>query len=101
MRCAGSAATARAGAAAAQRSRPPAIRTEWQRLGWTESYLGYPITDERVMPDERGRFNHFRRPEAVDSAEYGSIYWRSDLGAHPVHWRVRKLWAGEGWELGW
>lgn len=35
------------------------IRDKWADLGWENSSLGYPVTDELTTPDGVGRFNHF------------------------------------------
>jgi uncharacterized protein with LGFP repeats len=49
------------------------IRAKWAALGWEQSFLGYPLTDETWTPDGRGRFNHFQG---------GSIYWTPETNAH-------------------
>ncbi|HEY9631344.1 MAG TPA: hypothetical protein V6C84_28980 [Coleofasciculaceae cyanobacterium] len=65
------------------------IRGKWSSLGWERSFLGYPLTDESVTPDGRGRYNHFQG---------GSIYWTPQTGAHEVHGAIRGKWAELGWE---
>ena len=65
------------------------IRDTWSRLGWEGSALGYPTTDERLVPDGRGRFNHFER---------GSIYWSPATGAREVRGGIRDTWSRLGWE---
>ena len=65
------------------------IRDKWAALGWETSILGYPITDELVTPDNRGRFNHFQG---------GSIYWTPETGAFEVQGLIRDKWASLGWE---
>jgi uncharacterized protein with LGFP repeats/glucose/arabinose dehydrogenase len=65
------------------------IRGKWQALGWENSVLGYPTTDETATPDGIGRFNHFQA---------GSIYWTQGTGAHEVHGAIRGLWQSLGWE---
>lgn len=67
------------------------IRNLWASLGWERSLLGYPLTDETVTPDGRGRYNHFQG---------GSIYWTPATGAHEVHGLIRNQWAALGWERG-
>src|SRR5260370_13056505 len=37
-----------------------AIRDKWAELGWEQSYLGYPVTDETPAPDGVGRYNNFQ-----------------------------------------
>jgi hypothetical protein len=51
------------------------VRDKWAELGWEQSFLGYPLTDEMPTPDGIGRYNHFSG---------GSIYWHPDTGAHEV-----------------
>ncbi|HEY0640258.1 MAG TPA: N-acetylmuramoyl-L-alanine amidase [Pseudonocardiaceae bacterium] len=65
------------------------IRAKWESLGWENSRLGFPLTDEITTPDGRGRFNHF---------EGGSIYWTPQTGAHPVWGDIRAKWESMGWE---
>jgi hypothetical protein len=66
-----------------------AIRDKWASLGWEQSLLGYPDTDETGTPDGVGRYNHFQG---------GSIYWTPSTGAHEVHGAIRDEWASLGWE---
>jgi hypothetical protein len=74
-----------------------AIAEKWNAMGRVE--YGYPITDESVTPDGRGRYNHFRaihqqrRPES-------SIYWTPETGAHAIYGAIRDAWAAHGWERG-
>jgi len=42
------------------------IRAKWAQLGWERSYLGYPISDELVTADGKGRYSIFQG---------GSLYW--------------------------
>ena len=51
--------------------------------------LGYPVTDETITPDGRGRYNHF---------QYGSIYWTPFTAAHETHGAIRERWASLGWD---
>lgn len=37
------------------------IRGRWASLGWEQSFLGYPTSDETGTPDGSGRFNPFQR----------------------------------------
>jgi hypothetical protein len=66
-----------------------AIRDKWASLGWEQSFLGFPTTDETETPGGRGRFNHFQG---------GSIYWSPQTGAFEVHGAIRDKWASLGWE---
>ncbi|WP_432570936.1 N-acetylmuramoyl-L-alanine amidase [Kineococcus sp. SYSU DK005] len=65
------------------------IRDRWAGLGWENSFLGYPLTDEVALPG--GAFNHF---------EGGSIYWSPRTGAQVVLGAIRDEWARLGWETG-
>jgi len=65
------------------------IRDKWANLGWENSFLGYPTTDELTTPDGVGRYNHFQN---------GSIYWYPNAGAFEVHGLIRDKWAELGWE---
>lgn len=47
------------------------IRARWEGLGWEQSYLGYPTSDEVDFPDG-GRANEFQN---------GGVYWWGDVGA--------------------
>ena len=44
------------------------IRQRWAQLGWEQSYLGYPITDEIDLVDGSGRVSRFKG---------GELIWRS------------------------
>ncbi len=65
------------------------IRKKWASLGWENSFLGFPVTDETATPHRYGSFNHFQG---------GSIYWNSVYGAHFVRGLIRDKWASLGWE---
>jgi LGFP repeat/PAN domain len=52
-----------------------AIRGQWSSMGWEQSVLGYPITDETDEIDGSGRFNLF---------EHGAIHWRRADGTITV-----------------
>lgn len=66
-----------------------AIRALWQSLGWENSALRYPVTDETATPDGVGRYNHF---------EGGSVYWTEATWAHEVHGFIKQKWSALGWE---
>jgi hypothetical protein len=51
------------------------IRDRWATLGWEQSALGYPISDETDELDGSGRFSLF---------EHGSIHWNRASGAITV-----------------
>ncbi|WP_239163889.1 hypothetical protein, partial [Actinoplanes lobatus] len=65
------------------------IRDKWAAMGWENSLLGFPKTDELTTPNGVGRYNHFQG---------GSIYWSPATGAHEVHGSIRDRWASLGWE---
>lgn len=67
-----------------------AIRAKWAEMGWENSPLGYPETDELTAPDGVGRYNHFSKA--------GSIYWTPSTGAHAVWGAIRVRWEELGWE---
>jgi uncharacterized protein with LGFP repeats len=69
-----------------------AILDKWGSMGWENSLLGFPVTDEGITPDRIGRFNHFNNN--------GSIYWTQAAGAYEVHGPIRTKWASAGWEQG-
>jgi hypothetical protein len=50
-----------------------AIREKWKELGWERSSLGYPVTDESMLSDGKGKFNRFQG---------GEIRWYPDSGAY-------------------
>ncbi len=51
------------------------IRGRWAALGWEQSALGYPISDETDELDGSGRFSLF---------EHGSIHWNRTSGVVTV-----------------
>uniref|UniRef100_UPI00403C0465 LGFP repeat-containing protein n=1 Tax=Streptomyces hayashii TaxID=2839966 RepID=UPI00403C0465 len=64
-----------------------AIRDKWAAMGWENSALGFPTTDETRTPNKPGAFNHFQG---------GSIYWSPTTGAHEIHGAIRDKWAAMG-----
>lgn len=67
-----------------------AILRRWMALN-REAGFGFPLTDELVTPDGRGRYNHFQN---------GSIYWTPQTGANEIVGAMKNLWAAAGWERG-
>ncbi|MGU3391543.1 LGFP repeat-containing protein [Sphingomonas sp. M1A8_2b] len=51
------------------------IRGKWAALGWENSFLGFPTSDETVG-GANGRFSNFQG---------GVVYWTPATGAHEVH----------------
>lgn len=68
-----------------------AIKDKWASLGWENSFLGFPTTDETATPDGFGRFNFF---------EGGAIYYHPNLGTYAVPKMIAEVWKKEGWEKG-
>lgn len=60
-------------------------------MGWENSYLKYPTTDELTTPNGKGKYNHFQG---------GSIYWTTATGAHAIRGNIKNKWADKGWEAG-
>ncbi|HTV34366.1 MAG TPA: PAN domain-containing protein, partial [Methylocella sp.] len=52
------------------------IRTQWAALGWEQSALGYPVTDEADQINGNGRFSLF---------QHGSILWNATTSAVTVN----------------
>ena len=73
------------------------IYAKWAQKGRAE--FGYPITDERVTIDGRGRYNHFRSMQHPNRPE-ASIFWSPQTGAHAIYGAIRDAWAQQGWERG-
>ncbi len=67
------------------------IKDKWASLGWENSFLGFPVTDETTTPDGFGRFNFF---------EGGAIYYHPHLGTFAVPRLIADVWKKEGWEKG-
>jgi uncharacterized protein with LGFP repeats len=68
-----------------------AIKDKWASLGWENSFLGFPKTDETATPDGYGRFNFF---------EGGAIYYHPNLGTFAIPNMIVEKWKKEGWEKG-
>jgi hypothetical protein len=71
------------------------IRKRWESLGWEQSYLGYPTSDE-VDFAEGGRANEFQN---------GGIYWWGDTGAIDlrdviVHYTGLNCFGETDWDQG-
>jgi hypothetical protein len=49
------------------------IRERWLALGGPASFLGYPTTGERDLPNGRGRFNDFERGQIAWSPAGGAV----------------------------
>ncbi len=71
------------------------IRAKWASLGWENSFLGFPMTDELPVPvsSGRGRANTFE-------GNRGAIAWTPNTGAHEVHGEIFRCWLRLGREDG-
>ncbi|GAB3622022.1 hypothetical protein GCM10027418_01040 [Mariniluteicoccus endophyticus] len=65
------------------------IKDKWASMGWENSRLGYPVTDESCGLKGGGCYQHFQG---------GSIYWSPATGAHFVVGLIKDRWASMGWE---
>ena len=65
------------------------IRDEYARMGWENSWLGYPVSAEN--PIRGGVFQRFQG---------GLVYWSPATGAHAVRGAILDLYARYGWETG-
>lgn len=73
------------------------IGERWLQIGAEQ--FGYPITDESVTGDRKGRFNHFRAFRADNSLiGESTIIWQPQTGAHQIYGAIRDFWAKNGWE---
>lgn len=68
-----------------------AIQDKWNSLGAERGQLGYPTSDERVLPDGQGRMNRF---------ENGAIYWHPKMGARHLGGTILDRWETFGFETG-
>ncbi|CCH89276.1 protein of unknown function [Modestobacter italicus] len=69
------------------------IRDRWAAIGWENSYLGYPKTDELTAPDGYGKYNQFSN---------GMIYWTGGTGAHDIAaGPIFNTWASLDYEKSW
>jgi uncharacterized protein with LGFP repeats len=68
------------------------IRQKWADMGWERSSLGYPISDELPVGDNRGRYSNFQG---------GTIFWSAETGAHEMHSAIMPKWIGLGGGRGW
>ncbi|MBA3459188.1 MAG: hypothetical protein H0T46_04450 [Deltaproteobacteria bacterium] len=63
------------------------ILEKWGAQGWELGVLGYPVSDEEWVTDQRGRVSHFER---------GSIYWSPATGAAAIRGPIRTKWLAMG-----
>ncbi|SCQ57919.1 Large surface protein A [Propionibacterium freudenreichii] len=67
-----------------------ATLAEYQAIAGTNSYLGFPTSDERSAAGG-----------TVQDFEHGKIYWNPSTGAHAVHGAVLTEFGNNGAEGGW
>jgi hypothetical protein len=60
------------------------IGAKWLEWGAEGGLLGYPLSDEMMLADQRGRHSEF---------EHGSIYWTPEYGAHEINGAIRDEWV--------
>ncbi len=65
------------------------VRSKWSDMGWEQSLLGYPLTDERCGLKDGGCYQTFQG---------GSIHWTRGTGAHWTRGTIRSKWSAMGWE---
>ncbi|MBF0359722.1 MAG: hypothetical protein HQK49_01865 [Oligoflexia bacterium] len=63
------------------------IRDLWAKGGWEKGYLGYPLSDESVAPDTKGRFTRFQK---------GYIIWHPQYGTFMVQDQIYHIWKRDG-----
>ena len=68
-----------------------AIRSAWEATDGVGGPLGYPTSDELVLPDGVGRVGHFQG---------GSVYWSPGTGARVVWGAVGAAYASAGGSSG-
>jgi endonuclease/exonuclease/phosphatase family metal-dependent hydrolase len=67
------------------------IRQAWAGQGWEQGLLGFPISDEKVTADGRGRYSIFQR---------GLIIWNPQTGAQVLKGGIPEKWACLDFENG-
>ena len=65
------------------------IRDRWGALGWENSFLGFPTSNEQRVTG--GAFSRFQG---------GHLYWSPATGPRVVRGAIFQHWAGLGWEAG-
>ena len=63
-----------------------------------EKTLGYPITDQRVCPDGKGKYNHFSKILSNGTQIESSIYWPPNDVPIQISGPIREKWKSIGWE---
>lgn len=68
-----------------------AIGEAWNRAGYENGFLGYPVSGEFCGLRDRGCFQRFQG---------GSLYWSVGSGAHWTRGAIHAEWGRHGWETG-
>ena len=63
------------------------IFNKWGELKYENGPLRYPITDELVAEDQKGRYSEF---------EFGTLYWSAKTGSHEVYGLIRDAFKDAG-----
>ncbi|GAB3711974.1 family 16 glycosylhydrolase [Mariniluteicoccus flavus] len=69
------------------------ILDRYAALGWENSAIGYPVTDEMCGLRDGGCVQRFQR-------ENGHIYWSAATDAHSIQGAIYDRYASMGWENG-
>ena len=56
-----------------------AIRDKWANMGWENSVVGYPISDEMTSADGQGVFNRFQYGVIYSHPTYGAFFLKGNL----------------------
>lgn len=67
------------------------ISARYSDIGATESWLGFPTSNEIATPDGRGRYVTF---------QHGAIYWTPETNAFEIPADMVDAWGRQGWEAG-
>lgn len=67
------------------------IGARYTEMGATDSWLGFPISNEEATPDGKGRYVHFQN---------GSIYWTHETNAVEIPRDMFEAFGRQGYEAG-
>lgn len=67
------------------------IAARYAEMGATESWLGFPISNEQATPDGKGRYVHFQN---------GSIYWTHETNAVEIPRDMFEAFGRQNYEAG-
>lgn len=69
-----------------------AIRDKYRSVGWENSSIGYPVTNEHTGQVRGGAWQDFRN---------ATILWSPATGANIVQGAIRSAWASQDYQSGW